>query len=52
MSDQPPAEHLKAQGRALIRDAALVARVILLTTVGSVVTVSICLNLLANLAPV
>ena len=34
------------------RDAALVARVILLTTVGSVVTVSICLNLLANLAPV
>ena len=21
MSDQPPAEHLKAQGRALIRDA-------------------------------
>ncbi|MBP6500589.1 MAG: AEC family transporter, partial [Thauera sp.] len=34
------------------RDAALVARVILLTTVGSVVTVSICLNLLASLAPV
>lgn len=25
MSDQPPAEHLKAQGRALIREAALVA---------------------------
>ena len=30
------------------RDAALVARVILLTTVGSVVTVSICLHLLAG----